>query len=158
MKNFTSFIHMLVSESWQRIGHLRNCAFLSTTTEIMLPGRRWWHKGRLWTIAGGGVGRSWNKIAWILDTGCRPPTPYLYTKGRGNYTPLFPSGIGEIYCQTISNLGRSCGDVNSPYKRKCWTNSGGPLVNSLLWNCGPEGAENMLLLAFLLLTAFLLLL
>ncbi len=28
---------------------------------------------------------------------------------------------------------RSCADVNSPYKRKCWTNSGGPLVNSLLW-------------------------
>ncbi len=27
---------------------------------------------------------------------------------------------------------RSCADVNSPYKRKCWTNSGGPLVNSLL--------------------------
>jgi len=28
---------------------------------------------------------------------------------------------------------RHCGDVNSPYKRKCWTNSGGPLTNSLLW-------------------------
>jgi hypothetical protein len=28
----------------------------------------------------------------------------------------------------------SCADVNSPYKRKCWTNSGGPLVNSLLQN------------------------
>jgi hypothetical protein len=28
---------------------------------------------------------------------------------------------------------RSCADVNSTYKRKCWTNSGGPLVNSLLW-------------------------
>ncbi len=27
----------------------------------------------------------------------------------------------------------SCADVNSLYKRKCWTNSGGPLVNSLLW-------------------------
>jgi hypothetical protein len=27
---------------------------------------------------------------------------------------------------------RSCADVNSPYKRKCWTN-GGPLFNSLLW-------------------------
>jgi hypothetical protein len=24
---------------------------------------------------------------------------------------------------------RSCADVNSLYKRKCWTNSGGPLVN-----------------------------
>ncbi len=27
----------------------------------------------------------------------------------------------------------SCAEVNSLYKRKCWTNSGGPLVNSLLW-------------------------
>ncbi len=25
---------------------------------------------------------------------------------------------------------RHCADVNSPYKRKCWTNSGGPLTNS----------------------------
>jgi hypothetical protein len=30
---------------------------------------------------------------------------------------------------------RHCADVNSPYKRKCWTNSGGPLTNSLLWEC-----------------------
>ncbi len=28
---------------------------------------------------------------------------------------------------------RPCADVNSPYKRKCWINSGGPLVTSLLW-------------------------
>ncbi len=28
----------------------------------------------------------------------------------------------------------SCADVNFLYKRKCWTNSGGPLVNSLLWD------------------------
>ncbi len=28
---------------------------------------------------------------------------------------------------------RSCADVNSLCKRKCWTNSGGPLVNSLVW-------------------------
>ncbi len=28
---------------------------------------------------------------------------------------------------------RSSANVNSPYKRKCWTNSMGPLVNSLLW-------------------------
>jgi hypothetical protein len=31
---------------------------------------------------------------------------------------------------------RHCADVNSPYKRKCWTNSGGPLTNSLLWGYG----------------------
>jgi hypothetical protein len=28
---------------------------------------------------------------------------------------------------------RSCADVNSPYQRNCWTNSGGPLINSKLW-------------------------
>ncbi len=28
---------------------------------------------------------------------------------------------------------RSCADVNSPYKRQCWTYSGGPLVNSVFW-------------------------
>ncbi len=28
---------------------------------------------------------------------------------------------------------RSCADVNSPYKRWCWTNSGDPVGNSLLW-------------------------
>ncbi len=25
---------------------------------------------------------------------------------------------------------RSCADMNSPHKQKCWTNSGGPLINS----------------------------
>ncbi len=34
---------------------------------------------------------------------------------------------------------RSCADVNSTYKRKCWTNSGGPLVNLVLWDLGPHG-------------------
>jgi len=47
-------------------------------------------------------------------------------------TPLLPTG--KRFSQTISTLcvQRSCADMNSPYKRKCWTNSGGPLVNSLL--------------------------
>jgi hypothetical protein len=31
---------------------------------------------------------------------------------------------------------RCCADVISPYKPKCWTNSGGPLVNSVLWGRG----------------------
>ncbi len=36
----------------------------------------------------------------------------------------------------------SSADVNSPYKRKCWTYiSGGPLVNSLLWE-GPLSIES----------------
>ncbi len=29
---------------------------------------------------------------------------------------------------------RSCADVNSPYKKKCWTNLRGPFINSLLWS------------------------
>ncbi len=35
-----------------------------------------------------------------------------------------------------------CADVSSPYKRKCWTNSGGPLVNSVLWGTGTESNVN----------------
>ncbi len=31
---------------------------------------------------------------------------------------------------------RSCADVNSPYKRKCWTKSGGPLVTLLHYSEG----------------------
>jgi hypothetical protein len=41
----------------------------------------------------------------------------------------------------------SCADMNFPYKRKCWTNSGDPLINSLqlrvaaagCWNSGKWG-------------------
>ncbi len=48
-------------------------------------------------------------------------------------TPLLPSGIGERCSQTISNLGPGalCAGVNYPNERKCWTNSGGPLVHSV---------------------------
>ncbi len=48
-------------------------------------------------------------------------------------TPLLPTGIGERLSQTISNLVHAAllRYVNSPCKRKCWTNSGGPLVNSV---------------------------
>jgi hypothetical protein len=41
---------------------------------------------------------------------------------------------------------RSCADVNYPYKRKCWTYSGGPLVNSVLWGrdqCEMRGVTKM---------------
>ncbi len=41
------------------------------------------------------------------------------------------SDIAKPY--QIWDMQRSCADMNSPYKRKCWANSGGPLVNSLLW-------------------------
>jgi hypothetical protein len=46
-------------------------------------------------------------------TGCRPPPSFLYAREgsqkpfeRGNY-PLLPTGIGERFSQTISNLGHS---------------------------------------------------
>jgi hypothetical protein len=62
----------------------------------------------------------------ILITGCRflPPLPLSVAKTCKNclneeITPLLPTGKGERFSQTISNLGhvqRSCTDVNSPYK------------------------------------------
>ncbi len=70
-----------------------------------------------------------------------PPSSTCSSRAYRNHlneeiTPLLPTGIGEQYCQTISNLGhaallRLCGLQN---KRKYWTDlGGGPLVNSLLW-------------------------
>jgi hypothetical protein len=62
-----------------------------------------------------------------------PPPLHAGTAGRNplneEITPLLPTGIGERYCQTISNFRTCSANVNSPYKWKCWTNSGGPLVN-----------------------------
>ncbi len=37
----------------------------------------------------------------------------------------------------------SCVDVNSPFKRKCWNNSGGPLVNLLLRDLTPYLTHSM---------------
>ncbi len=45
-------------------------------------------------------------------------------------TPL-ASDIAKPYKFNVTQ--RSCADVNSPCKRKCWTNSVGPLYQSLLW-------------------------
>ncbi len=80
----------------------------------------------------------------VLTTGCRPPLSSTRGKAGRNklneeITPLLPTGIGERCSQTMSNLGhasllRLC---ELPlYVRKCWTNSGGPLVNSVL--CGTD--------------------
>ncbi len=80
----------------------------------------------------------------------RVPTPIHPSSTQGEagrnhlneeITPLLPIGLGEQYSQTISNLGhaalmRRC---ELPYKRKCWTNSRGPLVNSVLWGSHMEG-------------------
>ncbi len=85
-----------------------------------------------------------NRVQYECErsTGCRPPLPRSskpVTAGRNHLnkkiTPLLPTGIGEWYGRTIQFRvkQRSCADVNSPYKGKCWTNSGNPLVNSLLW-------------------------
>jgi hypothetical protein len=45
----------------------------------------------------------------IDTTGCRPTPPlHVATAGKNNFneeiTPLLPIGIGELYCQTISNI------------------------------------------------------
>jgi hypothetical protein len=56
----------------------------------------------------------------------------IWTSKLPPYSPLgLASDIAKPYQVRVKQ--RSCADVNSPYKRKCWTNSGGPLVNSLLW-------------------------
>ncbi len=80
--------------------------------------------------------------------GCRTPSPLPLREKRQEkiiwtrkLSPLLPTGIGERYSQTISNLGHEAlADVNSPYKRKCWTNSGGLLVNSVPYSQGPTEA------------------
>ncbi len=63
-----------------------------------------------------------------------PPFPLSVAEtGRNNLnediTPLLPTGVGERCSQTISNLGHATllRRFDSPYKRKCRTNSGGPL-------------------------------
>ncbi len=115
-------VRVLHALSSSMISFLRTC---STSTREICPGL---------TLAYG--------LAWNRDphTGCRPPLPlHVGTAGKNNLnekiTPLFPTGIGERYCRAISNVGHAalCADVNSHYKRKCWNNSGGLLVNSLLW-------------------------
>jgi hypothetical protein len=65
-----------------------------------------------------------------------PPPPLRVAKAGRNhlneeFTPSSPLG----YSQTITNLGhaallRWC---ELPLNRKCWTNSGGSLINSLFW-------------------------
>ncbi len=60
------------------------------------------HKGRPGTKAG----------YHTLTTGCRPPPPLPWGKAGRNHlnekvTPLLPSGIGERFSQTISNLGHA---------------------------------------------------
>ncbi len=76
-----------------------------------------------------------------------PPPPPLSQgvakAGRNHlneeFKPLLPTGIGERYSQTISNFGHAWCSALAPMWTpllrggKCWTNSGGPLVNSLLW-------------------------
>ncbi len=76
------------------------------------------------------------------------PNPPSSTRGKAGIeltwkskiAHLFPTGTGERYSQTMSNLGhaallRRC---ELPlYKRKCSTNSGGPLVNLVLWGYAP---------------------
>ncbi len=47
--------------------------------------------------------------------------------------PILPTGTGERYRQTITNVKQRSGvHLNSPYQRKCWAISGIPLYQSLL--------------------------
>ncbi len=66
-----------------------------------------------------------------------PPTPrHVATAGKYHLneeiTPIIPTGIGERYCQTISNLGHAP-MWTPPINKSAELTSGGPLVNSLLW-------------------------
>ncbi len=76
----------------------------------------------------------------LVVTGCWHPPPLLFGAAKAGrihvnelITPLLPTGINERYSPTISGA-----DENSPYKRKCWTNSVGPLYQSLLWDACSE--------------------
>jgi hypothetical protein len=65
-----------------------------------------------------------------------PPSPFLYTKAGRNHlneetTPLLPQGLARDIAKPYQRWTFSALAPNSPHKRKCWTNSGGPLVNSL---------------------------
>jgi hypothetical protein len=90
---------------------------------------------------------SWWKIfriqycmVWWKPQGVDPPPLPLHvaTAGKNHLnkeiTPLLPTGIAERCCQTITNFG------HAKLLRRCElpptngsANSGGPLVNSLLW-------------------------
>ncbi len=90
---------------------------------------------------------SWLFWALTWTTGCRPPSPFLCSLRRQveviwtrKIIPLLPTAIGERYSQTRIKL---IADVNSPYKRTCWTNSGCPLVNSLLWDLDPSSSNEI---------------
>ncbi len=99
---------------------------------------------------------------WTLPTPLSPanvphraripsPIPLRVVKTGRNHlneeiTPLLPTGIGDRFKPNLINLGHA-----APLRRcerKCWTNSGGPLVNSLLWGV-PLPPEPKVLFLFL---------
>jgi hypothetical protein len=70
-----------------------------------------------------------------------PPPPSTRGKAGRNHlneeinTPFLPTGIGERFSQTTSNLGHAELRVNSPINKNAELTrgaSGGPLVNSVL--------------------------
>ncbi len=52
----------------------------------------------------------WGDV-WVGAQGADPPPLHVETAGKNHLneeiTPLLPTGIGERYCQTISNLRHS---------------------------------------------------
>jgi hypothetical protein len=80
----------------------------------------------------------------LLPRGCRPSplTPCVATAGKNilneEITPLLPTPLGYSRAIQPNHIKfRTCSALapmwTLPYKRKCWTNSGRPLANSLLW-------------------------
>ncbi len=78
------------------------------------------------------------QLASIRTTGCRPPSPFPLSPWRqveiiwaSKLPPSSPLGYAsDGHWPKLINLGSSSSDL-API---CWTNSGGPLVNSLLWD------------------------
>ncbi len=89
-------------------------------------------------------------------TGCRsPPHPHLpLREGRQveiiwtrklphwDRRAIQPNHIELRACSALT------ADVNSPYKRKCWTNSGGPLVHSVFWGRNPSAKPEIYLFLY----------
>ncbi len=87
--------------------------------------------------------RHWIKVIWLWimssPQGAAQPPPLSTEKAGRNHlkskiSPSYPTEIGERFSQNHIKFMASSADVNSPYKRKCWTNSVVPLVNSLLYS------------------------
>jgi hypothetical protein len=117
-------------------GHLILLLLLSVSLQILsASGTNQQKVATCWTVT---------ECLWIgIAPQCADPPPlfplHVAMAGKNHLTeeitPLLPTGMGERFSQTISSLGHAAllrRLWTPPIKRKCWTNSGDPLVNSLL--------------------------